>query len=89
MLPTLHKVTNRGNRGVEVAVGGYLVSRRVGRRAEVASDLFSMVLRRHKDVPVKRRIPVRERDRALVFVHDVMLVLRVTDQHLADEAASL
>jgi hypothetical protein len=48
-----------------------------------------MVLRRHKDVPVKRRIPVRERDRALVFVHDVMLVLRVTDQHLADEAASL
>jgi len=47
-----------------------------------------MVLWRHQDVPVERRIPVQERDRTLVFVHDVVLVLRVAGEHLADEAAS-
>jgi aryl-alcohol dehydrogenase-like predicted oxidoreductase len=54
---------------------------------EVASDTFTMFLRRDKHVPVQRWVLVQEGDRLVVLVDDVVREVRVAGNKLADEAA--
>jgi hypothetical protein len=53
---------------------------------EVARHLFSMLLWRDEDISVQRRISVQEGNRVLVFIDDVVFVIRVPREHFADEA---
>ncbi len=57
-------------------------------KREVACHLLAMLLRSHQDVAVEGRIPVQERDGRIVFVHHCVLVLGISCEHLAYEAAS-
>ena len=57
-------------------------------QAEVAGDVLAVLLGSDEDVSVQRLIALKERDRPLVFVNDVVAVLRIPAEHLADEAAT-
>src|ERR1044071_9244320 len=55
---------------------------------EVSRHLLAMLFRRDQDVAVEGRIPVQKRDGGIVFVDHGVLVLGISGEHLAYEAAS-
>jgi hypothetical protein len=55
---------------------------------EIRDHLLAMLLGRDEHVAVQRLEALQERDRQLVLVDDVVRVLRVPGEQLADEAAA-
>lgn len=55
---------------------------------EVPGHLFAVLARRNEHVAVEHRVFVQERDRAVVFVDDAMLEIRIACEELADEATA-
>ena len=53
---------------------------------EVARNVLAVLLWGHEDVPVQRWVAVQEGDGLAVFVDDVVLIVGVAREHLANEA---
>jgi hypothetical protein len=57
--------------------------------SEVPSYLLAVLSGRNQDVAVERRVSIQERDRRVIFTHNVMGIVRVACEHLADKATAI